>query len=300
MKLTLDLDREYSLNVISLALKIAAPSRRRVRKKVVTSTFSYDNNGNLIQKTVDGTTTTYVYDYANRLTALGVKGATTTYGYDAFGARVLQIGTTTTFSYPFKWYSVASSTVSGAKYSTTTVYAFNGDTLVSTVDQRIAFGSATGTAVVSLIHPDHLGSTNVVTNASSSVVETLDYYPYGATRISNSTSTVEKRQYIGQFTDDSSLSYLNARYYEGSRGQFLSEDPTFLAVGTSKLSEILNRVNSDKGSYFNGWQKDQKMNDAQALNRFLSDPQLMNSYGYGGIVPADVELEGAALLALSR
>src|SRR5271168_5148369 len=71
-----------------------------------TSTFSYDNNGNLTQKTVDGTTTTYVYDYANRLTALGVSGATTTYGYDAFGARVLQTGTTTITFYPFKWYSV--------------------------------------------------------------------------------------------------------------------------------------------------------------------------------------------------
>jgi uncharacterized protein RhaS with RHS repeats len=42
-----------------------------------TSTFSYDNNGNLTQKTVDGTSTTYVYDYANRLIALGAGGATT-------------------------------------------------------------------------------------------------------------------------------------------------------------------------------------------------------------------------------
>jgi YD repeat-containing protein len=87
-----------------------------------TSTFSYDQNGNLTQKTVDGTTTTYVYDYANRLTALAVSGATTTYGYDAFGTRVLQTGTTTTTIYPFKWYSVASSTGTGAKYATTTDY----------------------------------------------------------------------------------------------------------------------------------------------------------------------------------
>jgi hypothetical protein len=40
-----------------------------------TTTFTYDNNGNVTQQTVDGTTTTYVYDYANRLTALGVGGA---------------------------------------------------------------------------------------------------------------------------------------------------------------------------------------------------------------------------------
>jgi YD repeat-containing protein len=72
---------------------------QRVRKNVVTTTFTYDNNGNVTQKTVDGTTTTYVYDYANRLTALGAGGATTTYGYDAFGQRVLQTGTTTTYIY---------------------------------------------------------------------------------------------------------------------------------------------------------------------------------------------------------
>ena len=93
-----------------------------------TTTYSYDNNGNLIQSTTDGTTTTYVYDYAKRLIALGVKGATTTYGYDAFGQRVLQTGTSTTTIHPFKWYSVASSTESGAKYATTTEHVFNGDT----------------------------------------------------------------------------------------------------------------------------------------------------------------------------
>src|SRR5437773_1564126 len=90
----------------------------QIANGVSTTTFQYDNNGNLTQKTTDGTSTTYVYDYANRLIALGVGGATTTYGYDAFGTRVLQTGTSTTNIYPFKWYSIASSTVSGAKYAT--------------------------------------------------------------------------------------------------------------------------------------------------------------------------------------
>jgi YD repeat-containing protein len=56
------------------------------------------------------------YYYANRVIAIGAGGATTTYAYDAFGQRVLQTGTTTTYLYPFKWYSVASSTGTGAKY----------------------------------------------------------------------------------------------------------------------------------------------------------------------------------------
>jgi RHS repeat-associated protein len=168
------------------------------------------------------------------LTALGVLGATT-YAYDAFGQRVLQTGTTTTYLYPFKWYSVASSTGTGAKFATTTDYMFNGDSLVATVDQQTASGNATGTAKTRYIHPDHLGSTNVVTDENDNVVQTLDYYPYGSTRISSATSTNERRKYIGQFSDDSTLSYLNARYYDSARGQFTSEDPMFW--GEQNLSD---------------------------------------------------------------
>jgi uncharacterized protein RhaS with RHS repeats len=105
--------------------------------------------------------------------------------------------------YPSKFYSVASSTGSGAKFATTTSYVFNSDTLLSTIDQQLASGSATGSAQTRYVHPDHLGSTNVVTNENGALVETLDYYPYGATRISVSTSTNEKRKFIDQFSDDS-------------------------------------------------------------------------------------------------
>jgi RHS repeat-associated protein len=140
---------------------------------------------------------------------------------------VFQTGTTTTYLYPFKWYSVASSTGSGAKFSTTTDYVFNGDSLVATVDQQTASGNATGTAKTRYIHPDHLGSTNVVTDENDNIVQALDYYPYGSTRISTGTSTNKKRKFIGQFADDSTLSYLNARYYDSARGQFVTEDPVF-------------------------------------------------------------------------
>jgi RHS repeat-associated protein len=221
-----------------------------------TTTFTYDNNGNVTQKTTDGTTTTYVWDYANRLTALGVLGATTTYGYDAFGNRVLQTGTSTTYIYPNKWYSIASSTGSGAKYATTTEYVFNGDTLLATIDRQLAGGVATGTAITRYVHPDHLGSANVVTDENGNLVQTLDYYPYGSTRVSVATSTNEKRQFIGQFTDDSTLSYLNNRYYQSDRGQFISEDPVFWEMGLTK--------------------------DGKAA---LANPQAQNSYAYANDNP---------------
>jgi RHS repeat-associated protein len=207
----------------------------QIANGVSTSTYNWDADGNLIQKTTDGTTTSYAYDYVNRLIAFGVNGATTTYSYDAFGNRVLETGTSTTYIFPFKWYSIASSTGTGAKYSTTTDYVFNpnGDTLVATVDQQFASGNATGTAQTHFIHPDHLGSTNVVTDASGAVSETTDYYPYGGTRIDTG-SNVIGRKYIGDFSDQSGLLYLQARYMDPSRGQFLSQDPTFLALGTKQ------------------------------------------------------------------
>jgi uncharacterized protein RhaS with RHS repeats len=151
-------------------------------------------------KTTDGTSTTYVWDYANRLIALGSGGATTTYGYSAFGERVLQTGTTTTFIYLSKFYSVASSTLSSAKYATTTEYIFNGDTLLATVDRQLVSGVATGSAQTRYVHPDHLGSTNVVTDQNMNLVQTLDYYPYGATRV-NTGVNATARKYIGQFAD---------------------------------------------------------------------------------------------------
>ncbi len=95
--------------------------------------------------------------------------------------------------------------------------------------------------------PDHLNGTNVVTDASGTQLQILDYYPYGSTRVSQQTNGFnEQKQYIGQYTDpETNLSYLNARYYSGSQGQFLSEDPVF-------------------------WS--QKMN--------LQSPQSLNSYSY--------------------
>jgi len=72
----------------------------------------------------------------------------------------------------------------------------------------------------------------VILNASSTPVETLDYYPYGNLKLDTALGGYdgESRKYIGQQYDPSSgLSYLNARYYDSTRGQFLSQDPIFLS-----------------------------------------------------------------------
>src|SRR5262249_43490570 len=160
----------------------------------------------------------------NRITTIGGGGSTSTFGYDPFGTRVYQAGTTSTTTYATKFYSIASTTIAGASWATTTSYVWLGDTLLGTIDQQFKSGTATGSAKFRYIHPDHLGSTNVVSDENGALVETQDYFPFGASRIQVATSTNEKRKYIGQFTDDQpGLDYFNARYYSADRGQFVTQ-----------------------------------------------------------------------------
>lgn len=55
-------------------------------------------------------------------------------------------------------------------------------------------------SIPTYIYTDHLGSTQVTTDASSTLKETLDYYPYGATRLDQGSASTT-RQYIGQYYD---------------------------------------------------------------------------------------------------
>jgi RHS repeat-associated protein len=143
--------------------------------------------------------------------------------------------------------------------ATTTKHIFLPDrTLLATV-----VGSGTSTASTTYLHPDHLGGTNVVTDESGNVVQTLDYYPYGSQRIATGSHS-EQRRFIGEEYDgDTEFSYLNARYYQGSRGQFMSQDPAHTAIGSLGFRQKYGR----------------------SLQSHLSNPQHLNSYSYAANNP---------------
>lgn len=208
-----------------------------------TTTYAYDNNGNA----TSAGSWTYTYNYKNQLISAGNGTATTTYGYDHLGNRVFKGTGSATTTYPFRFYDLLTTT--GTTTATSTAYLYSGPSLFATVTGN---GLSTTT---SYIHPDHLGGTNVVTNASGTIVHTLDYYPYGAARINNQTGTIDTRKkYIGIERDtDTGLDYAQARYYENARGQFLSQDPVFWEVGQTR--------------------------DGKSV---LANPQAQNSYGYAG------------------
>ncbi len=123
-------------------------------------------------------------------------------------------------------------------------------------------GSSSTPVTVNYALTDNLGGTAAVTNASGTVVEALDYYPYLQARLDNTTSPYggEKRKAIGEEYDLlSKLNYFNARYYDNSRGQFISEDPSYLVIGDPALV---------------------KQHTGQDQQAFLSDPQQYNAYSY--------------------
>src|SRR6516162_4980433 len=160
-------NRQRSLTAMSRTLR---PGRIAANASVPTTTYAYDANGNLIQ--AGGWA--YMWDYLNRMLASGYNNSTTTYAYDPSGARVLQTSTTSTTYYPNKYYSLTSNKAGSNTYATSTNYIWNGDTLLATVDQPLYNGAATGTAITRYLHPDHLGSTNAVTDQNGSLVQLMD------------------------------------------------------------------------------------------------------------------------------
>ncbi len=192
--------------------------------------LAYDTNGNLTSMG----SSTYSWDYRNRLTSAYVPSATTTYAYDHTTDRVKKtIGATST---------IYANDLYNTDGTTKIKHIYAGEELIATIT---TVGS---TSTKQYIHSDHLGGTNVTTNASGTVTQVLDYYPYGSERIS--VGSGEQRTFIGEeYDSEADLSYLNARYYTSAEGKFISQDPVFLG-------------------------------DPKSQN--LDSPQSLNSYSYAG------------------
>ena len=177
-----------------------------------TNTYSYDANGNMLMG--DGRVMTY--DNENRLSTVRKNGATTTFVYDGDGGRVKKTvtngGTTTTTTYVGKLYVCEGTSCSRLIYAGS---------------QRIALvpePPSGRTASPSYFHPDHLGSTSVLTNAQGVAEEHNSYRPYGQLHTHTGTSDVAYK-YTGQERDPSTgLYFYNARYYDPVLGRFISPD----------------------------------------------------------------------------
>ena len=132
----------------------------------------------------------------------------TTFVYDGDGGRVKKItsaGTTTFIGQSLEKDPIGK----------TTKYVFAGS-------QRIASKDSTG--ALRFYHTDHLGSSNVITDSTGTLVELAEYTPYGSlSHREGSVNTPQK--FTGQRLDtDTGLYFYNARYYDPQLGRFTQAD----------------------------------------------------------------------------
>jgi len=93
----------------------------------------------------------------------------------------------------------------------------------------LAMQVASATETVTYYYSDQQGTVLATTNASGALTSTSDYRPYGTQTLG---SLSDGPGYTGHVNDvDSSLVYMQARYYDPAMGAFLSVDPTSVSAG---------------------------------------------------------------------
>jgi len=174
---------------------------------------TYGRNGNQLSNG----TWNYRWNYKNQLTKATSTNAISNFSYDHEGLRVLLKEGNATTTFANRLYSVET--------ATTTKHIYANGVLIATVEKK----NGTTTPNVNYVHTDHLSGSNAITNDQDELTQLLDYFPYGKPRINSHLGTFnERRKFIGEEYDEGTqLSYLQARYYSGSRGLFLSQDPVF-------------------------------------------------------------------------
>jgi RHS repeat-associated protein len=178
-----------------------------------TETYSYDANGNMVNKSEGSKRWRYTWDFENRMSAAWDRKQRVRYHYDALGRRVQRVlgygKENTKFIYDGQDVIADDNDGSLTKY-------LNGPGIDNKLRQTT--GSAT-----SYFLADHLGSTNGLTNLSGTLSDSNSYDSFG-----NATNTnfPTRYQYTGrEFDSFTGLQYNRARSYDSNLGRFVSEDP---------------------------------------------------------------------------
>ena len=195
-----------------------------ITKNSVTTSFTFDPNGN-----VDTKTGGWDYDWnAGNLMTITKVGSVQqqAYAYDGLGRRVRVDGTS-----PSTWTVsiVAGMDVIYEKTNTGAVTKY-----VYANGMRIAKIPSTG--AVQYFLADHLGSTRKVLDSSRNTVFSTEYEPFG--KPVNVTGTESYKYTMERHDDPTGFVYLRARQYDPEIGRFVSADPV---LGSLAVPQTLNR-----------------------------------------------------------
>jgi RHS repeat-associated protein len=179
-----------------------------------TTNYTYDDNGNITG--MGDRTLTYNED--NRLVSVVEDSVTLgEYVYNGLGQRITKEvdSATTVFHYDFDGNIIGESDTSG---DFSKEYLYRGSSRLALVD--------VSTANIYYYGNDQLGTPQILTDSTNTVVWEAIYKPFGEAEV-NSNSTVENNfRFPGQYYDqETGLHYNYHRYYNPSTGRYLTPDP---------------------------------------------------------------------------
>ena len=151
----------------------------------------------------------------------------TTFVYDGDGGRVKKISSDETVTYIGSSYEVTTGTVPEGGLSRIKKHIFLGSTRICTVEGTVPEGGLSPeTWDYHYFHPDHIGSSNVITDGSGNVARIYEYTPYGLTagEPRDYTYNTDYRFTGKLFDTDTGLYYYGARYYDPELGRFIQPD----------------------------------------------------------------------------
>ena len=211
-----------------------------------TTSYQWDERGNLVQKASPAETTTYGWTVDNRLAKVSTGAKTVEYGYDSSGRRIKRLvkeGATTTETHykvdhqrNYSEILVESTKVnSGAWVDTVHVHTPDG------VGELIA---STMAGAQTQLFSDGLGSVRVAQTAAASHVFSYDAFgiALGATEgmpANAADAAATSHRYTGEYADSQTgLLHLRARDYDPQIGRFISMDEH---PGANRIPLTLNK-----------------------------------------------------------
>jgi RHS repeat-associated protein len=211
------------------------------------SGFCYDSAGNLLRQNTCGAID-YAYDAENRMTSF--LGSNYVYTYDGDGERVKR------FPWAMYWFRAGGEPLAESDTGANLTKEF-----IFFAGKRIARLDLPSGAV-HYYFSDHLGSSDVVTNATGATIEDeSEFYPFGGERLIIDTLPDQQYKFTGKERDpESGLDYFGARYYSSSLGRFITPDwaakPTAVPYAELADPQSLNLYGYVRNNPMNGADKD--------------------------------------------
>ena len=190
--------------------------------------FEYDQNGNTIKKTENGSVINYHYDYANRLRQVDLPDTRVAkYAYDYLGRRLIKDVDGVVTWYLYDEFTLLSELDRFGNLVSRYTFAPNSFDTLSLRTEGLTYYYQT----------DHTESPRKMTTTDGEIAWSAKYTSFGEVSVEPSSTITNNLRFTGQYFDsETGLHYNYHRYYDPEIGRYLTPDPIGLDGGINLYS----------------------------------------------------------------